>query len=125
MVILANERCDQENLIEQLKNGVAALRMPVDNLVSNWAHKVTASLTWTLKAWFGLSLGEKGRWRQKYKSQKQAVLKMEFKKFRNAIIALSCQIITTGRKIVYRILSWNPWLAVFFGGFRGLRYSPG
>ena len=30
-----------------------------------------------------------------------------------------------GRKIVYRILSWNPWLAAFFRGFRGLRYSPG
>ena len=125
IVRLANGRCDQENLIEQLKNGVAALRMPVDNLVSNWAYMVMASLAWTLKAWFGLSLGEKGRWRQKYKSQKQAVLKMEFKKFRNAIIALSCQIIKTGRKIVFRILSWNPWLAVFFRGFRGLRYSPG
>ena len=125
IVRLANGRCDQENLIEQLKNGVAALRMPVDNLVSNWAYMVMASLAWTLKAWFGLSLSEKGRWKQKYKSQKQAVLKMEFKKFRNAIIALPCQIIKTGRKIVYRILSWNPWLAVFFRGFRGLRYSPG
>jgi hypothetical protein len=63
--------------------------------------------------------------RQKHKSQKQAVLKMEFKKFRNNFIQLPCRIIRTGRKIVYRILSWNPWLAVFFRGFRGLRYSPG
>ena len=86
---------------------------------------VMASLAWTLKAWFGLSLSEKGRWRQKHKSQKQSVLNMEFKRFRNAIIALSCQIIKTGRKIVYRILWWNPWLAVFFRGFAGLRYSPG
>jgi len=53
IVRLANGRCDQENLIEQLKNGVAALRMPVDNLVSNWAYMVMASLAWTLKAWFG------------------------------------------------------------------------
>jgi len=125
VVILANGRCNQENLIEQLKNGVAALRMPVDNLVSNWAYMVMASLAWTLKAWFGLSLSEKGRWRQKYKSQKQAVLKMEFKRFRNAIIALSCQIIKSGRKIVYRLLSWKGWVDVVFRGFWGLRYSPG
>jgi hypothetical protein len=37
MVALANKRCDQENVIEQLKNGVNAMRMPVDDLVSNWA----------------------------------------------------------------------------------------
>src|SRR5258706_16090516 len=28
IVALANERCDQENVIEQLKNGVNAMRMP-------------------------------------------------------------------------------------------------
>jgi hypothetical protein len=125
IVRLANGRCNQENLIEQLKNGVTALRMPVDNLVSNWAYMVMASLAWTLKAWFALLLPQTGRWKEKCKSQKQAVLRMEFKKFRNAIIALPRQIIKSGRKIVYRILSWNPWLAVFFRGFRGLRYSPG
>ena len=43
----ANERCDQENLIEQLKNGVKAMKLPVDNLVSNWAYMVMASLAWT------------------------------------------------------------------------------
>ena len=118
----ANQRCNQENLNEQLKNGVKAMRMPVDNLLSNWAYMVMASLAWTLKAWFALLLPEKGRWKEKYKSEKQAVLKMEFKKFRNAIIALPCQIIKTGRKIVYRLLSWNRWLVVFFRGLRMLQY---
>lgn len=125
IVRLANERCNQENLIEQLKNGVQALRMPVDNLVSNWAYMVMASLAWTLKAWFGLLLSEKGRWSPKYKSEKQSVLKMEFKKFRHAFIQLPCQIVRTGRKIVYRLLCWNHWLRVFFRGFWALRYSYG
>ena len=125
IVRLANERCNQENLIEQLKNGVKALRMPVDNLLSNWAYMVMASLAWTLKAWFALLLSEKGRWKQKHGAQKRMVLKMEFKKFRNAFIQLPCQIIKTGRKIVYRLLSWNQWLGVFFRGFWSLRYSPG
>jgi hypothetical protein len=122
IVRLANERCNQENLIEQLKNGVKAMRMPVDNLLSNWAYMVMASLAWTLKAWFALLLPEKGRWRENYKAEKQAVLKMEFKRFRNSFIQLPCQIIKTGRKIVYRLLSWNRWLVVFFRGLRLLRY---
>ena len=54
VVWFCNERCNQENLIEQLKNGLNALRMPADNLVSNWSYMVMASLAWTLKAWFAL-----------------------------------------------------------------------
>ena len=50
VVFVANDRCDQENLIAQLKGGVKALAMPVDNLVSNWAYMVMASLAWSLKA---------------------------------------------------------------------------
>ena len=60
----ANERCEQENLLAQLKHGVHALRAPVDNLVSNWAYMVMASLAWTLKAWVALSLPAKGRWEE-------------------------------------------------------------
>jgi len=125
IVRFANGRCNQENLNEQLKNGVKALRMPVDNLVSNWAYMVMASLAWTLKAWFALLLPEDGRWKEKHKRQKQSLLKMEFKRFRNAFIQLPCQIVKTGRKIVYRLLSWNGWLGVFFRGFWALRYSYG
>ena len=54
IVSLANGRCNQENVIEQLKNGVNAMRMPVDNLLRNWAYMVMTSLAWNLKAWFGL-----------------------------------------------------------------------
>ena len=56
IVTLANGRCSQENVIEQLKNGVNAMRMPVDDLLSNWAYMVMTSLAWNLKAWFGLLL---------------------------------------------------------------------
>jgi hypothetical protein len=41
-------------IIDQLKHGVGATRMPVDTLRSNWAHMVMAALAWTLKAWFAL-----------------------------------------------------------------------
>jgi hypothetical protein len=70
IVPAANGRCNQENLIEQLKNGARAMEMPAGDLVSNWAYMVMASLAWTLKAWFALVLREEGRRREKYKTQK-------------------------------------------------------
>jgi hypothetical protein len=122
VVFLANQRCNQENLIEQLKNGVRAMQMPVDNLVSNWAYMVMASLAWTLKAWYALRLPETGRWAAKYKSEKQSVLKMEFKTFLNAFMRVPCQILRTGRRIVYRLLAWNPWQHVFLRGVDALSH---
>ena len=114
IVFESNDRCNQENLIEQLKNGVRALNAPVDNLNSNWAYMVIASLAWTLKAWFALMLPEKGRWKDKHQMEKRTVLRMEFKKFLNVFMRVPAQIITQGRKIIYRFLSWNPWQTVFF-----------
>ena len=113
IVFLANGRCNQENLIEQLKNGARALQAPVDNLVSNWAYMVMGSLAWTLKAWFALSLPETGRWAARHKSEKLAVLKMEFKTFLNAFLLVPCQIVRGARRILYRLLAWNPWQHVF------------
>lgn len=37
VVFLANDRGHQENLIDPLKHGVGAMRMPVDTLLSHWA----------------------------------------------------------------------------------------
>ena len=114
IVLRANQRCNQENLIEQLKNGVQALRMPVGDQTRNGAYMVMASLAWTLKAWFALLLPETGRWGQKYQAEKQTVLHMEFKTFLNAFMFVPCQLVRTGRRILFRILAWNRWLPVLF-----------
>jgi hypothetical protein len=116
IVLLANDRCNQENLIAQLKGGVQAMRMPVDDQNSNWAYMVMASLAWTLKAWFALLLPETGRWGLKYADEKQTVLRMEFKTFLNAFIRIACQVIRTGRQIVIRLMGWNRWTAVLLRG---------
>jgi len=121
IVMRANQRCNQENLIEQLKNGVQALRMPVGDQTSNWAYMVMASLAWTLKAWFALLLPETGRWGQKYQAEKQTVLHMEFKTFLNAFMRVPCQLVRTGRRIVFRVLAWNRWLPVLFRAVDVLR----
>ena len=110
----ANQRCNQENLIEQLKNGVRALHAPVNTLNANWAYMVMASLAWSLKAWAALMLPIVGRWRAKHTEEREKLLRMEFRTFLNVFMALPAQIINTGRRIVYRVLSWNPDLPVFF-----------
>jgi hypothetical protein len=121
VVFLANDRCNQENLIDQLKHGVGATRMPVDTLLSNWAYMVMAALAWTLKAWFALRLPETGRWAARYAAEKAAVLRMEFKAFLHAFILLPVQVVRTSRRIVFRLLAWNPWQAIFLRGFDQLR----
>jgi len=121
VVLFANRRCDQENIIEQLKNGVNAMRMPEHDLVSNWAYMVMASLAWNLKAWYALLLPEDGAHKEKRKSEKTAVLRMEFKRFLNCFMLLPCQVVRTGRRVVYKLLSWNPWLEVFFRALEVIR----
>ena len=101
VVSFCNDRCNQENLIEQLKNGLNALRMPVGSLVSNWAYMVMNSLAWTLKAWFALLV--------RRSEHREALLKMEFRGFLNAIVRVPTQVIRTGRRILFRILGYNDW----------------
>jgi hypothetical protein len=121
IVFLANDRCNQENLIAQLKHGVGATRMPVDTLLSNWAYMVMTELAWTLKAWFALRLPETGRWAARYAAEKAAVLRMEFKAFLQAFMLIPVQVVRTSRRLVFRLLAWNPWQAVFLRGFDQLR----
>jgi len=121
VVFLANDRCNQENLIDQLKHGVGATRMPVHTLLSNWAYMVMAALAWTLKAWFALRLPATGRWATRYAAEKRAVLRIEFKAFLHAFMLLPVQVVRTSRRLVFRLLAWNPWQAVFLRGFDQLR----
>lgn len=110
----ANGRCNQENLLQQLKGDVRSLTAPLDNLLSTWAYMVMGSLAWSLKAWAALLLPESGRWQEKHRAEKGKLLRMDFSTFRAAMIRLPAQIVTAGRRIVYRLLAWNPWQHVFF-----------
>ena len=113
IVFSANERCDQENVIEQLKNGVRALRMPSGDLYSNWAYMVIAALAWSLKAWYAMMIPEK--------EHNRHVLKMEFKKFLNNFIMIPCQIVKSGRRLIYRVLNYNRYLETFFKIFEHIQ----
>ncbi len=113
IVGLANGRCDQENVIEQLKNGVNAMGMPVKDLLSNWAYMVMAALAWNLKSWYGLLMPKRERGLE--------VVKMEFRRFLNAIMLIPCQIVRTARRVIYRVLGYNSWLVDFFATWERLQ----
>ena len=113
VVFEANDRCNQENLVAQLKGGIRALSTPVDNLTSNWAYMVMASLAWSLKAWAALLLPVHPRWSDRHRAEKRSWLRMEFATFQAAVIQMPCQIVRTARRLVFRLLSWNPWQTTF------------
>ncbi len=113
IVGLANGRCDQENVIEQLKNGVNAMRMPVNDLMSNWAYMVIAGLAWNLKSWYGLLTPARERGLE--------LVKMEFRRFLNAIMLIPCQIARTAGRVIYRVLGYNSWLSDFFATWERLQ----
>lgn len=114
IVFTCNDRCEQENLIEQLKNGPRSLKAPVDNLYSNWAYMLISSLAWTLKAWLALSLPETGRSKEQRRQEKFRLLKMEFRTFVTTMIRIPCQIVRTGRKLIYRLLNGNNMQPTFW-----------
>ncbi len=108
----SNDRCDQENILAQL-NQCRALHAPVDNLESNWAFMVMTALSWSLKAWIGLSVPVDGRWREKHEQERRRVIRMEFKCFIEQFVRLPAQIIRGGRQLTVRLLSWTESLDVF------------
>ena len=133
IVFSANDRCQQENLVAQLK-AARALHAPVDNLLSNEAYMLMTALGWNLKAWLALSLPEpavekqpskkKSKKRKKSKSltqekkrqpsDKQRLMGLEFRTFVNYFLRIPAQVVRTGRRIVVRLLASNKWQPVFF-----------
>jgi hypothetical protein len=110
VVRCANQRCDQENVIEQLKNGVNALRVPLYDLVSNWAYMVMATLAWNLKSWFAMMMH--------LKKDRRHYIAMEFPRFLHSVILLPCRVIRRARTITLRILGSRPTLDRLFSAWR-------
>jgi hypothetical protein len=110
VVACANERCDQENVIEQLKNGVGALRVPLYDLISNWAYMVIAALAWNLKSWFAMMLHRK--------ADRRDYIRMEFRRFMNNMILIPAMIMRRARGITIRIIGYQPSLDRFFSAWR-------
>ena len=113
VIFQSNARCNQENVIKQLKNGVQAMRMPAGDLVANWAYMAIATLAFNIKAWLGLLLPRRAGGAQ--------LLTMDFRRFIHALILIPTQIKTGGRRLTFRILSYTRWVRLILGGSQRLR----
>ena len=105
VVLCANQRCDQENVIEQLKNGVHALRVPMYDLISNWAYMVIAALAWNIKAWYAMMMHRK--------SDRREYINMEFRSFIHCFVLIPCHVIRRARSITLRLVGYQPTLDRF------------
>lgn len=112
VVRLANARCDQENVIAQLKSGVNALRVPLYDLVSNWAYMVMAALAWNLKSWLAMMMH--------LKTDRRKYVAMEFRRFIREMILLPCQVIRRARRTTLRIIGWQPTTDRLFSAWRAI-----
>ena len=79
-------RCDQENIIEQMKNGIAALRMPTGELLANGAFLMCGQLAWCLRSWLSLLALPK------------ETLRYEWSWFRHAFVYVAAKVIEHGRQ---------------------------
>ena len=91
-------RCDQENIIEQFKNGIAALRMPTGELLANSAFLMAGQLAWCLRAWLSLLAlpRETTRW--------------EWKWFRQAFVYVAAKITHSARRAVVYLSGAHRWV---------------
>lgn len=84
-------RCDQENVIEQLQNGVAAMRMPTGGFQANWAYLVCARLAHNMKSWLAML------------ALPCEVMRWEWKRFRKAFVYVAARFIRSARQNILRL----------------------
>ncbi len=99
VIDLTYERCDQEKIIAQMNNGLAAWRMPVREFDGNCAWLECARLAWNLAKWIAqLALDEE-------------VVRWEWKRFRNAFVFISAEVIKRSRQIWVRFRGAHRFLS--------------
>jgi hypothetical protein len=108
VVGLANGRCNQ--VIGSLKSGINALRVPLYDLVSNWAYMVIACLAWNIKCWFAMTMHRK--------VDRAHYIRMEFGTFFDTIILIPAMVIHSGRTITVRLIGYTVGMARLFSAWR-------
>jgi hypothetical protein len=109
IIELANQRCDQENIIGQLKSGLGALHAPVDDLHSNWAYMLIAALAWNIKSWHALMMHRK--------TDRHAFIRIEFKRFLDTVIRIPAMVAVRARTIVVRLVAYTVNIDRFFSAW--------
>jgi Transposase DDE domain group 1 len=98
IIDLTYQRCDQENVIEQLGQGIAGWRMPVAEFMGTSAWLEIARLAWNLGKWIDqISLPSE-------------VVRWEWKRFRRHFVYIAAKILKTGRRLVVRLAGSHRFL---------------
>jgi hypothetical protein len=113
LLLFYDERGGQEHLIGQLKSSLPAFHAPTNTLLANGAYMVIAALAWNLKAWYGLLLQEP--------ALQQQMGRMDFKQFLQRFVSIPCQILASGRRLIYRIVHFTPDTLTFLDLFAQLK----
>ena len=87
--------------------------MPAAEFIANWAYMVIGSLAWNMKSWMGQIMPDQAKGEQ--------VTRMEFKRFKHCMINVPCQITNSGRRLIFRILNYNPWIETFYSTFQAIK----
>lgn len=93
VVGLTYQRCDQENIIEQLKNELVMWRMPVREAAGNAAWIEIARLAWNLGKWLSLL------------ALPLETLRWEWKRLRQAFVYVAAEVLLRARQTWVR---FNP-----------------
>ena len=85
------ERCDQENVIEQMGSGLAMWRMPLAEFDGNSAWLEIGRLAWNLGKWLAqLALPTE-------------VVRWEWKRYRKAFVYVAAEVVKRSRQIWVRL----------------------
>lgn len=109
VVLFCYARCDQENAIEQAKNGLGGLRMPTGQLLSNGAFMLCAQIAWNLRAWLSLT------------ALPAATRRWEWKAFRHAFVYVAARVVETGRRLCVRLSRSHRWRTELFRAHERVR----
>jgi hypothetical protein len=85
-------------------------RVPLYDLMSNWAYMVMAALAWNLKSWLALMMHRK--------SDRAAYIRMEFRRFLHTLILIPARVERRARGITIRLIGCHPTLDRLFGTWR-------
>src|SRR5690606_25452854 len=116
IVDFIHKRCDHENRIEQLKNGMPALHTPCAGFQANQAWMLIGILAHNIKSWLCLMHPEP--------AARRRLLSFEFKSFFREFILIPCQVLRTGRRLVLRFLTTTREFADLIAILRAISQRP-
>jgi len=109
VVRMTYQRCDQENVIEQLQSGVAAMKLPTGGFLANHAYLVCARFAHNFKAWLAML------------ALPREAMRWEWKRFRRAFVQIAARVVCSGRQTLVRFADSHRFAGQIAKGIEALQ----